>query len=154
MESEKTRYLIASERQKVLEKEAETTRKQNIIKAQSEAEVSKIIKEKEINEHESKRRIQEIESKLFIVKILNLIFVSSDLIYLENQRTVTDAEYYKISKEIEANNKKLTPEYLKYISITSLINNTKFYFGESIPKYLTTNIMQESKLETKFENKP
>lgn len=151
MESEKTRYLIASERQKVLEKEAETTRKQNIIKAQSEAEVSKIIKEKEINEHESKRRIQEIESKLFFKKILNFI---SDLIYLENQRTVTDAEYYKISKEIEANNKKLTPEYLKYISITSLINNTKFYFGESIPKYLTTNIMQDSKFESKFETKP
>jgi hypothetical protein len=63
MESEKTRYLIASERQKVLEKEAETTRKQNIIKAQSEAEVSKIIKEKEINEQESIRKIQEIESR-------------------------------------------------------------------------------------------
>jgi hypothetical protein len=30
---------------------------------------------------------------------------------LEKQRTVTDAEYYKIEKEIEANNKKLTPEY-------------------------------------------
>ncbi len=64
MESEKTKYLIANERQKVIEKEAETSRKQNIIKAQSEAEVSKIIKEKEINEQESKRKIQEIESTI------------------------------------------------------------------------------------------
>ncbi len=64
MESEKTKFLIASERQKVLEKEAETLRKQNIIKAQAEAEVSKIVKEKEINEHESKKRIQVIESIL------------------------------------------------------------------------------------------
>lgn len=63
MEAEKTRYLIANERQKVIEKEAETSRKQNIIKAQSEAEVSKIIKEKEINEQESAKKIQEIESK-------------------------------------------------------------------------------------------
>jgi len=82
MESEKTRYLIASERQKVLEKEAETTRKQNIIKAQSDAEVSKIIKEKEITEHESKRRIQEIESKLFVINFLNFIlfYFRSDLL--------------------------------------------------------------------------
>lgn len=62
MESEKTKFLIANERQKVIEKEAETTRKQNIIRAQSEAEVSKIVKEKEINEQESKKTIQVIES--------------------------------------------------------------------------------------------
>ena len=67
-------------------------------------------------------------------------FSAQDLVI----RSVPKANY-----QIEANNKKLTPEYLKYISITSLINNTKFYFGESIPKYLTTNIMQESKFETK-----
>lgn len=63
MESEKTKFLIANERQKVVEKEAETTRKQNIIRAQSEAEVSKIVKEKEINEQESKKTIQVIESR-------------------------------------------------------------------------------------------
>lgn len=68
MESEKTRFLIANERQRVLEKEAETLRKQNIIKAESDAEVSKIIKLKEINEQESKRKIQEIESNLKIFK--------------------------------------------------------------------------------------
>jgi len=66
MEAEKTRYLIANEKQKVIEKEAETSRKQNIIRAQSEAEVSKIVKEKEINEQESQKRIQEIESNFYI----------------------------------------------------------------------------------------
>ena len=81
MESEKTKFLIATERQKVAEKEAETQRKQNIIKAQSEAEVSKIIKEKEINEHESKKTIQIIENT----------------IYLEDQKTRSDAEYCKIN---------------------------------------------------------
>jgi hypothetical protein len=79
MEAEKTRFLIANERQKVLEKEAETTRKQNIIKAMSEAEVSKIIKEKEINEQESKKKIQNIENS----------------IYLQKQKAFTDAEFCK-----------------------------------------------------------
>lgn len=67
MESEKTKYLIANERQKVIEKEAETSRKQSIIRANSEAEVSKIIKEKEINEQESKKKIQEIESIIYFI---------------------------------------------------------------------------------------
>jgi hypothetical protein len=79
MEAEKTKFMIASERQKVLEKEAETLRKQNVIKAQAEAEVSKITKEKEINEQESKKKIQEIENQ----------------IYLERQKSMTDAEFCK-----------------------------------------------------------
>ncbi len=66
MESEKTKFFIATEKQKVLEKEAETTRKQNVIIAQADSEVSKIVKEKEINEQEAKKRIQIIESKNFI----------------------------------------------------------------------------------------
>lgn len=67
MEAEKTRFLIANEKQKVIEKEAETIRKQNIIKAESEAEVSKIIKNMEINEQESKKKIQEIESNFSLI---------------------------------------------------------------------------------------
>ncbi len=70
---------------------------------------------------------------------------------MEKEKTKTNAEYYKITKEIEANNQKLTPDYLKYSAIMSLSNNTKFYFGESIPKYLTTNVMLES--NSQFENK-
>lgn len=65
MEAEKTKYFIAIEKAKMLEKEAETIRIQNIIKAKGDAEVSIIVKEKEINEQESKKRIQEIESKIF-----------------------------------------------------------------------------------------
>ena len=127
MESEKTKFLIAIERQKVSAKEAETLQKQNLMKAQSDSEISKIIKEKEINEHESKKRIQEIENA----------------IYLDNQKAIADAEFYRISKEIDGNNKKLTPEYLKYLSIIHLNNNTKIYFGESIPKYLSTNVFDQ-----------
>ena len=77
MESEKTKYLIATERQKVSEKEAETHRLQNIIKAKGEAEVSKIVQEKSILEQETKKKIQEIENT----------------IYLERERTFADAEF-------------------------------------------------------------
>jgi hypothetical protein len=83
--------------------------------------------------------------KLKVIKYLINIF-KLDQIYLEKQKTITDAEHYKIFSEIEANNKKLTPEYLKYIAITSVSNNTKFYFGESIPKYLTTNVIQDANM--------
>ena len=37
---------------------------------------------------------------------------------------------------------KFTPEYLKYIALVNLSNNTKFYFGESLPKYISTNVLK------------
>jgi len=86
----KTKFLIATERQKVSEKEAETVRIQNVIRAKGEAEVSKIVQEKMVLEHESKKKIQEIENS----------------IYLEKEKTITDAEHYNLLKEIETNQKK------------------------------------------------
>ncbi len=77
MESEKTKFLIATERQKVAEKEAETERIQNIIRAKSDAEVSKIVQEKFILEQDAKKKIQDIENS----------------IYLEREKTKTDAEF-------------------------------------------------------------
>jgi hypothetical protein len=127
MESEKTKYLIELEHQKVLELEAETKRKQNIISAQTEAEVSKIKKEQEITEFEAKKKIQDLENQ----------------IYLDKEKAIADAHDYNIKKEIEANNKKLTPAYLEYVKIMHLTNNTKFYFGESLPKYMSSNILLE-----------
>jgi len=69
MESHKTQLLITIEKQKVMEMEAETARKQNVIKAQSEAEISKINKLKEINEQESKKRISEIENEMNLARV-------------------------------------------------------------------------------------
>jgi len=40
--------------------------------------------------------------------------------------------------------------YLKYAAIQALTNNTKFYFGESIPKYLTTNIISGNGVNEKI----
>lgn len=83
--------------------------------------------------------------KKFKKSKVNKTFIIKDQIYLEKQKAYTDAEFYKISKEIEANNKKLTPEYLKYVALVNLSNNTKFYFGESIPRYISSNILNDSR---------
>ena len=61
-------------------------------------------------------------------------------IYLEKEKARADAHYYKVSKMIEAEQKQLTPEYLKKLAIESIANNTKIYFGESIPKFLMENV--------------
>jgi hypothetical protein len=36
----------------------------------------------------------------------------------------------------------LTPEFLKKLAIESFANNTKLYFGESIPKFIFENVDQ------------
>ena len=52
-------------------------------------------------------------------------------IFMEREKSKADAHYYKISKMIEAEQKQLTPAFLKKIAI---------YFGESIPKFLMENV--------------
>jgi len=60
-EAEKTKLLIAEQRQKVVEKEAETERKRAIIEAEKQAQVSKIEFEQKIMEKESIKQISVIE---------------------------------------------------------------------------------------------
>lgn len=62
-EAEKTKLLIAEQRQKVIEKEAETERKRAIIEAEKQAQVSKIEFEQKILEKESIKQISVIEGK-------------------------------------------------------------------------------------------
>lgn len=62
-EAEKTKLLIAEQRQKVVEKEAETERKRAIIEAEKQAQVSKIEFEQKIMEKESIKQISVIEGK-------------------------------------------------------------------------------------------
>jgi len=61
-------------------------------------------------------------------------------IYTEREKSKADAHYYKVSKMIEAEQKQLTPEFLKRLALESFANNTKLYFGESIPKFLIENV--------------
>merc|ERR1719481_2387190 len=117
MEAEKTKLLISTQRQKVIEKDAETDRKKAIIEAEKEAMVAKIRYDQNILEEESQQKIESI----------------TDEVHLAKEKTKTDAEYYKIQKQAEANKLLLTNEYLEVKRIEAMANNNKVYFGPDIP---------------------
>jgi len=128
MEAEKTKLLIATQTQKVVQKEAETERKRATIEAQMLADVSKIKMEKQIAVNRAEQEIQTILDKVHINK----------------ERARSDAQYYAAMKEADANGKLLTGNYLEYIRIQSLSNNTKIYFGDKIPEMYVNNAQKKS----------
>ncbi|XP_073991577.1 erlin-1-like [Rhodnius prolixus] len=119
MENEKTKLLIAHEHQKVVEKDAETERKKALIEAEKVAQVSRIQYDQKIMEKESLQRMSEIE----------------DLIHLASQKSHTDAEFYQIQRQAEANRLLLTPEYLEMKRTEAIANNAKVYYGPNIPNF-------------------
>merc|ERR1719348_189982 len=117
MEAEKTKLLISTQKQKVIEKDAETERKKAVIEAEKEAQVAKIRYEQNILEKESVATMEKI----------------TDTIHLAKERTKTDAEFYKIQKQAEANKLLLTQEFLELKKIEAISSNNKVYFGPDIP---------------------
>merc|ERR550519_2094910 len=124
MEGEKTKLLISTQRQKVVEKDAETERKKAVIEAEKETQVAKIHYERKINEKESLQTMELID----------------DSIHLAKEKGRTDAEFYKVQKQAEANMLLLTQEFLELKRIEAMANNNKVYFGPDIP-----NMFIESK---------
>ncbi|CAN6289110.1 unnamed protein product [Urochloa humidicola] len=112
--------LIAIEKQKVAEKEAETQKKIALSEAEKNAQVSKILMEQKLMEKDSSKRQQQIDNEM----------------YLAREKALADANYYRILKEAEANRLKLTPEYLELRFIESIANNSKIFFGEKIPNMI------------------
>ncbi|OIW10253.1 hypothetical protein TanjilG_28004 [Lupinus angustifolius] len=132
MEEERTKVLIAIEKQKVSEKEAETVKKMAISEAEKNANVSKILMEQRLLEKDSSRRQEEIENAM----------------YLAREKSLADADFYRVIKEAEANRLKLTPEFLELKFIEAIANNTKIFFGEKLPNMildqrLLGNFLQE-----------
>ena len=123
METEKTNLLIANENQKVVEKIAETKRMSASIAAETEKDVSEIKMQQEILQKKTDQNISAIEDK----------------IYLSKQKAITDAEFYKQKKQIEANQEKLTDKYIRYESLKSIEPNQKYFFGDSIPSFISQN---------------
>ncbi len=117
MESEKTKLLISTQRQRVVEKEAETERKKAIIEAEKDAQVAKIQFERQILEKESAQKMARIEDEM----------------HLAQQKSRTDAEFYRIAKEAESNQLLLTKEFLELKRYEAMANNQKVYFGPDIP---------------------
>jgi len=109
------------------------------IQAKTQAEVAKIDAEKastvsiinsgkEIAEKEAEKKKRDIDNE----------------ISLNRQKAETDAEFYRITKQALGYEKLYTEKYLRYILYTSLANNTKIYFGDSIPTIFTSLIPKGS----------
>uniref|UniRef100_A0A8P0TUP2 Erlin n=2 Tax=Canis lupus familiaris TaxID=9615 RepID=A0A8P0TUP2_CANLF len=113
MESEKTKLLIAAQKQKVVEKEAETERKKALIEAEKVAQVAEITYGQKVMEKETEKKISEIE--------------------VAREKAKADAECYTAMKLAEANKLKLTPEYLQLMKYRAIASNSKIYFGKDIP---------------------
>lgn len=126
MEQEKTKLLIAVQRQKVVEKEAETERKRAVIEAEKRAQVAIIDWEQKILARDSEKKMSQIE----------------DETHLARQKARADADFYQTLKEAEANRMILTPEYVELKKYEALAKNSKVYFGNSIPSMFSEHVTQ------------
>ncbi|XP_004625604.1 erlin-1 isoform X1 [Octodon degus] len=131
MEAEKTKLLIAAQKQKVVEKEAETERKKAVIEAEKIAQVAKIRFQQKVMEKETEKRISEIE----------------DAAFLAREKAKADAEYYAAHKYATSNKHKLTPEYLELKKYEAIASNSKIYFGSNIP-----NMFMDSSCALKYSD--
>uniref|UniRef100_A0A5B7A8A2 Putative erlin-1 n=2 Tax=Davidia involucrata TaxID=16924 RepID=A0A5B7A8A2_DAVIN len=120
MEEERTKVLIAIERQRVAEKEAETQKKIAISEAEKNAQVSKIQMEQKLMEKDSARQQEEIANEM----------------YRAREKSLADAYFYQAMKEAEANKLKLTPPYLELKFIEAISNNSKIFFGNKVPNMI------------------
>jgi hypothetical protein len=98
-------------------------RKKAVIEAEKEAHVAKIQYERKIMEKESNQKIAEIEDK----------------IHMAREGAKSDAEFYRVQKQAEANKLLLTKEYLELQKYSSLTSNQKVYFGPDIPTMFVSN---------------
>ena len=73
------KVLIAIEKQRVAEKEAETKKIMAISEAEKNANVSKILMQQKLTEKDSSRREADIENQM----------------YLDRQKSLADADYYR-----------------------------------------------------------
>jgi len=117
MEAEKTKLMIATQRQKVDEKTAETERKLAVINAEKEAQVAKIKHSIKLLQKQSLQRIAEIDDSMHKAK----------------EKSRAEAEYYKLSRQAEANKLLLTDEYLALKKFDATMKNQNVFFGPDIP---------------------
>ena len=117
MEAEKTKLMIETQRQKVVEKNAETERKRATIQAQQEKDVSAIEMSKQLATQKAQQEIAMMKNEM----------------HLAEQKSIADAKRYQTKMEAEANRELLTQEYIELRRAMSIANNTKIYFGSDIP---------------------
>jgi len=123
VEAEKTKLLIATQKQKADEKQAQTEKQRAIAQSEKELAVAKINMEKEIAEKEKQKEMSAIE----------------DQVYLAQEKAYADALYYQALKEAESNVLMLTPAFLQLEKIKALSSQSTIIFGDHIPQSLGQN---------------
>eukprot|EP01100_Stratorugosa_tubuloviscum_P005155 TRINITY_DN2341_c0_g1_i1.p1 TRINITY_DN2341_c0_g1~~TRINITY_DN2341_c0_g1_i1.p1 ORF type:complete len:365 (+),score=144.36 TRINITY_DN2341_c0_g1_i1:63-1157(+) len=121
MEIEKTKLLISTETQKVIQQEAQIERVKAVFESQTESDVSKIRMNQLLMEQEFKRKISIIE----------------DEIHLSHQAAIADADLYTKMKEAESGLTQYTQNYIKYELVRSISPLPKSYFGKSLLRMFT-----------------
>ncbi|XP_053234588.1 erlin-1-like [Podarcis raffonei] len=120
VEAEKTKLLIATQKQRVVEKEAETERKRAVIEAEKAAQVAKIHCQQRVMETLMEKQISELE----------------DTAFLAREKAKADANFYMAQKAAASNKLKLTPAFLELMRYQAVASNSKLYFGSSLPPNL------------------
>lgn len=139
IEEEKTRLMVAVQEQKVTEMQEETLKIQARSRAEREAEVDMINANKEASiskiaaQMELEKARINIEQQIAEKEGLKALELLQNEIHLAKEKAKSEALQFAVETEAEAWAKKLTPEFLKYTLYSSMANNTKIYFGESIP---------------------
>jgi len=137
MEAEKTKFLIVTQHQKVVEKEAETERKRAVIEAEKQAQVAKINYEQHIAEKESQKKVSEL----------------GDQTHLASMKARADADYYTALRKSEANKLLFTPQYLEIKRVEAVAANNKIYYGSNIPNFFLGNDWHSVSPGSSFEEK-
>lgn len=136
VEAEKTKLLIATQHQKVIEREAETERKKAVIEAEKQAEVSAI-------EWRARLSAQEQEQQISAI---------ADSIQIARAKALADAEYYRALREAEASRLRLTPAYLELAKFQALSQNAKIYFTGGHSSLITEILSQLSAVSSSLNN--
>ncbi|KAK9915129.1 hypothetical protein WJX75_005056 [Coccomyxa subellipsoidea] len=101
-------------------REAETEHRRAVMIAEKEAETSRIHMQQLLAERQAEQMRETIQNEMYLAK----------------QRMLADSDFYRTTREAEANKAKLTPEYIQVAFMQAIANNTKLYFGEKLPNML------------------
>merc|ERR1719330_643098 len=79
------------------------------------------------------------KTKLMISTQRQKVAENEDKIHMAREGAKSDAEFYRVQKQAEANKLLLTKEYLELQKYSSLTSNQKVYFGPDIPTMFVSN---------------
>ena len=125
---ERTRQLVAQQKQKTDKIHKETVLQNAVYDAEREKEVSRIENEKLVQRKSNEENISQIENSIRTKK----------------ENTNTDIRSYRIASDAKNNAELLTDQYIKLQMTQSMLNNTKIFFSgqDSALGSLLSNILK------------